>query len=304
MADVIKKFKCFYQDHSAKAKMGATRRFTRSKWGNAICCLFIIAAGLFTMLPLIYAVATSFKPLDEILLFPPKFFVRRPSLENYAAIPTLLSDQNVTLSRYIFNSVFITFITTLVYIIISAMAAFGLSKSKFKWRNALFMIVQFALLFNAYTLSVPQYIIFSKIGVIDTYWAYILPQLATTLGVFLIKQYIEGYVPDAYIEAATIDGASYFGIFFRIILPLIKPVLLTLLLFSFRDVWAMIPQGTVFSENIKTLPMVMSQIASGGIARSGSAMAVTVIMMIPPIIVYLISQSNVMDSMSSAGIKE
>lgn len=256
------------------------------------------------MLPLIYAVATSFKPLDEILLFPPKFFVRRPSLENYAAIPTLLSDQNVTLTRYIFNSVFITFITTLVYIIISAMAAFGLSKSKFKWRNALFMIVQFALLFNAYTLSVPQYIIFSKIGVIDTYWAYILPQLATTLGVFLIKQYIEGYVPDAYIEAATIDGASYFGIFFRIILPLIKPVLLTLLLFSFRDVWAMIPQGTIFSENIKTLPMVMSQIASGGIARSGSAMAVTVIMMIPPIIVYLISQSNVMDSMSSAGIKE
>lgn len=256
------------------------------------------------MLPLIYAVATSFKPLDEILLFPPKFFVRRPSLENYAAIPTLLSDQNVTLSRYIFNSVFITFITTLVYIIISAMAAFGLSKSKFKWRNALFMIVQFALLFNAYTLSVPQYIIFSKIGVIDTYWAYILPQLATTLGVFLIKQYIEGYVPDAYIEAATIDGASYFGIFFRIILPIIKPVLLTLLLFSFRDVWAMIPQGTIFSESIKTLPMVMSQIASGGIARSGSAMAVTVIMMIPPVIVYLISQSNVMDSMSSAGIKE
>ena len=304
MTDTIKKLKYFYQDHSAKKRMSTTRRFTRSRWGNFICCLLIVAAGAFTMLPLIYAVATSFKPLDEILLFPPKFFVRRPSIENYAAIPGLLSDQFVPLTRYIFNSVFISIVTTGVYILISAMSAFGLSKSKFRFKDALFMIVQFALLFNAYTLAVPQYIIFSKIKIIDTYWAYILPQLATTLGVFLLKQYIEGYVPDAYLEAAVIDGANYFGIFFRIVLPLIKPALLTLLLFSFRDVWAMIPQGTVFSEGIKTLPMVMSQISTGGIARSGSAMAVTVIMMIPPILVYLISQSNVIESMSSAGIKE
>lgn len=285
------------------SQMGS-RRFTRSKFGNFMCFLLIFLAGAFTMLPMIYCIATSFKPLDELLLFPPKFFVRRPTIENYAALGSLLSDQFIPLSRYIFNSLFTSLGTTIIYIVISAMAAFALCKSKLPFRNTLFMIVQFALLFNSYTLAVPQYIILSKLHVVDTYWAYILPMLAGTLGVFLLKQYMEGALPDALLEAAKIDGAGLFRVFFQIALPLVKPSILTLLLFSFRDCWAMVPGGTIFTEQIKTLPMVMSQVAAGGIARSGSAMAVTVIMLIPPVIVYLISQSNVLESMSSVGIKE
>ena len=281
-----------------------TRRFTRSRAANIMYFVLIFSAGLFTMLPLIYAVVTSFKPLDELLLFPPQFFVRRPPIENYVALPSLLSDQFVPLTRYLFNSVFVSVITTGLYILISAMAAFALSKSKLRFRNVLFMIVQFALLFNAYTLSVPQYLILSKLHIIDTYLVYIMPQMATTLGVFLMKQYIEGYVPDTLLEAANIDGAGYFRSFFRIVLPIVKPALLTLTLFAFRDIWALVPQGTIFSEQLKTLPMIMAQVTAGGIVRSGSAMAVSVIMMIPPVIVYLISQSNVVEAMSSAGIKE
>ena len=281
-----------------------TRRFTRSRAANIMYFGLIFSAGLFTMLPLIYAVVTSFKPLDELLLFPPQFFVRRPTIENYVALPSLLSDQFVPLTRYLFNSVFVSVITTGLYILISAMAAFALSKSKLRFRNVLFMIVQFALLFNAYTLSVPQYLILSKLHIIDTYLVYIMPQMATTLGVFLMKQYIEGYVPDTLLEAANIDGAGYFRSFFRIVLPIVKPALLTLTLFAFRDIWALVPQGTIFSEQLKTLPMIMAQVTAGGIVRSGSAMAVSVIMMIPPVIVYLISQSNVVEAMSSAGIKE
>ena len=280
------------------------RRFTRSRAANIMYFVLIFSAGLFTMLPLIYAVVTSFKPLDELLLFPPQFFVRRPTIENYVALPSLLSDQFVPLTRYLFNSVFVSVITTGLYILISAMAAFALSKSKLRFRNVLFMIVQFALLFNAYTLSVPQYLILSKLHIIDTYLVYIMPQMATTLGVFLMKQYIEGYVPDTLLEAANIDGAGYFRSFFRIVLPIVKPALLTLTLFAFRDIWALVPQGTIFSEQLKTLPMIMAQVTAGGIVRSGSAMAVSVIMMIPPVIVYLISQSNVVEAMSSAGIKE
>lgn len=281
-----------------------TRRFTRSRAANTMYFILIFSAGLFTTLPLIYAVVTSFKPLDELLLFPPQFFVRRPTIENYVALPGLLSDQFVPLTRYLFNSVFVSVITTGLYILISAMAAFALSKSKLRFRNVLFMVVQFALLFNAYTLSVPQYLILSKLHIIDTYLVYIMPQMATTLGVFLMKQYIEGYVPDTLLEAANIDGAGYFRIFFRIVLPIVKPALLTLTLFTFRDIWALVPQGTIFSEQLKTLPMIMAQVTAGGIVRSGSAMAVSVIMMIPPVIVYLISQSNVVEAMSSAGIKE
>ena len=267
--------------------------------------LLLLAAGLFTILPMVYSVATSFKPLEELRLFPPTLItVKRPTLANYAALPTLLTSLSVPLSRYIFNSVFVAVVTVVVHIFIASMASFVLAKSDLKGRNILYWIVQFALLYNAYTLAIPQYLIFTKMGIIDTLLVYILPYLPSTLGVFLMKQYMDDSVPVALLEAARIDGAGYFSIYFRIVMPLIKPAWLTLLLFAFRDMWSMQPTGTIFSEEMKTLPYVLSQVVSGGLARAGSAMAATVLMMIPPIIVYLVSQSNVMETMSSAGIKD
>jgi ABC-type glycerol-3-phosphate transport system permease component len=183
------------------------------------------------------------------------------------------------------------------------MAAFVISKGKFRGLNFIFWMVQFSLLYTAYTLEVPRYLIYSKLGMIDSYWIYILPYLPSTMGVFLIKQYMDGSVPDALIEAAHIDGANDLQIFWRIIMPISKPAWLTLCLFAFRDLWSMQPTGTIFSEELKMIPNVMSTIINGGIARSGSAMAATVLLMIPPIIVYMVSQSNVMETMSSAGIK-
>ena len=282
-----------------------TRRYTRSRMGNILLFLLLLAAGLFTILPMVYSVATSFKPLEELRLFPPTLItVKRPTLANYAALPTLLTSLSVPLSRYIFNSVFVAVVTVVVHIFIASMASFVLAKSDLKGRNILYWIVQFALLYNAYTLAIPQYLIFTKMGIIDTLLVYILPYLPSTLGVFLMKQYMDDSVPVALLEAARIDGAGYFSIYFRIVMPLIKPAWLTLLLFAFRDMWSMQPTGTIFSEEMKTLPYVLSQVVSGGLARAGSAMAATVLMMIPPIIVYLISQSNLMETMSSAGIKD
>ncbi len=292
----------YFQDK--RGKKSAVKRYTRSKAGNFALVLFLVLGGLFSMLPLIYCVCTSFKPLDELLIFPPRFFVHRPTIGNYVILPDLMSSLKVPLSRYIVNSIGISFFTTFVYIFVALMAAYSISKGTFKGRNAIFWTVQFALMFNAYTLAVPQYLIFSKLGLIDTYWIYILPPMASTMGVFLGKQYIEGYVPDALLEAAKIDGANQFKIFWSIVMPTIKPIWLTLLLFTFRDIWSAVPSGKIFSEQLKILPQVVTQITAGGTARSGSAMAVTVIMMIPPIIVFLVSQSSVAESMSSAGIKE
>lgn len=287
-----------------RASKSEAKRYTRSTVGNFFYFFFIIAAGCISILPLVYCICTSFKPLDEILIFPPRFFVIRPTLANYAALPELLSNLRVPLSRYIFNSLFVTLGTTFLYVVVASMAAFVLCKSNIKFKGVIFYIIQFSLLFNAYTLAVPQYLIFTWMNIIDTYWVYILPHFASTMGVFLMKQYMEGALPNALLEAAKIDGAGYYRIFWQIVMPIVKPMWLTLTLFTFRDVWASVPQGTIFSETLKTLPTIMSQITAGGIARSGSAMAVTCILMIPPITVYLISQSNVMESMSSAGIKE
>lgn len=297
-----------------KAKSGTPRlkvsrekqykRYTRSKVGNFFYVLFLVAFGAFSALPLVYCIVTSFKPLDELLVFPPRFFVTRPTISNYMALPGLLSNLRVPLSRYIFNSLFVSVISTLLYVIIATLAAFALCKSRIKGRKVFFVVIQFALLFNGYTLSIPQYLIFSWLKMVDTYWVMILPYIASTMGVFLMKQYMEGAIPEALLEAARVDGAGPYRIFFQIALPIVKPCWLTLTLFGFRDIWASVPDGTVFNETLKTLPTIMSQISAGGIARSGSAMAVTVIMMIPPILVYMVSQSNVIESMSSAGIKE
>lgn len=184
------------------------RRYTRSRAGNALYFFVLFAAGLFTVLPMIYCVLTSLKPLDELLVFPPRFFVQRPTLSNYAVLPSLLNKLRVPVSRYLFNSVFVAVTGTVCHIIAASMAAFVFSKSKIRGRKALFLIVQFTLLYNAYTLAVPQYLIFGKLHMIDSYLIYILPAIPSAMGCFLMKQYIDISIPVSLMEAARIDGAS------------------------------------------------------------------------------------------------
>ena len=287
-----------------KQSAAQVKKYTRSKFGNFFFFAFLFVFAAFSVLPLIYSVVTSFKPLDELFVFPPTLFtVKRPTFNNYLALPDLISGLNIPFSRYLTNSLFISIAGTVLHVLAATAAAFVLSKVDLKFKGVIFLVIQMSLLFNAYTLSIPRYLIYNGMGIIDTYWVYILPFIPSSMGVFLMKQYMDGYIPDALIEAGTIDGANWFRIFFQIVFPNVKPCVLTLVLFAFRDIWATIPSGTIFNESLKTLPTVMSTIASGGIARSGASMAATVIMMIPPILVYLISQSSIKETMGSAGIK-
>ncbi len=286
------------------AKVSQYKRYTRSRIGNVFYFTFLILAGAYSVLPLIYCVCTSFKPLDELLIFPPKFLVERPTIENYTSLPMLLEKLRVPFTRYLFNSVFIAIVTVFFHILVASLSAFTFSKSKLKGKTIFFLIVQFSLLYNGTTLAIPQYLIFTKMNIIDTLWVYILPAIPSSMGVFLMKQYMDSGIPDTLLEAARIDGANTFTMYWRVAMPLTKPAWMTLLLFSFQGIWSVTPtSGTIFSEQLKTLPTVMGSIAAGGTARAGSAMAATVILMIPPIIVYFISQSNVMETMSSAGMK-
>lgn len=280
------------------------RRYTRSTAGNIFYFTVLILAGIFMVFPLFYCIITSLKPLDELLIFPPSFFVRRPTLSNYRVLPALLSNLQISISRYLFNSIFIAVVTTAVGIIASSLAAFTFSKSRIRGRKLMFTIVQLMLLYNAYTLGVPQYLIFCKLHMIDTYWVYILPAIPSSVGCFLMKQFMDVSIPDSLLEAARIDGAGVMRIYWQIAMPIMKPAWMTVLLFSFQGMWSVVPSGTIFSEQLKTLPYVMSSVSAGGIARSGSSMAITVLLMIPPIIVFLFTQSNVMETMSNSGIKE
>ena len=280
------------------------KRYTRSKGGTFVIALFLILFGAFMLLPMVYLLVTSLKPLEEIMAFPPKFYVVSPTFENFRALPKLLSTEWVPFSRYILNSVFVSVITTALHVLVASAAAFVLSKySRYKLFGILFIIVQLSLLYNAYTLTIPQYVIMSKLKMLNTYWVYILPYIPSSLGVFLLKQYMDSSIPNTLLEAAKIDGANCFMIYFRIALPLAKPAMLTLVLFAFKDMWQTSASNMIFDENIKLLPNIISQIAEGGITRQGSTMAATVVMLLFPIAVYLISQSSITKTMSSSGIK-
>ena len=253
-------------------KRAQYKRYTRSTAGSIFYFLILIFAGIFMVFPMVYCLITSIKPLDELLIFPPKFFVSRPTLQNYKALPALLSNLQIPISRYIFNSLFITLISTFLTIVAGSLAAFTFSKSKVKGVKVLFTIVQVMLLYSTVTLGVPQYLIFSKFKMIDTYWIYILPAIPSAVNCFLLKQFMDVSVPDTLLEAASIDGAGVMKTYWKIVMPVMKPAWMTVLLFSFQGMWSTVPQGTIFSEQLKTLPYVMSSVSAGGIARSGSSM--------------------------------
>lgn len=276
---------------------------SRSRTGDIVNIIVLLLMGTFTALPLVLAINNSLKPLEELFHFPPRFFVKNPTLENFHEVFVLMSESWVPFSRYIFNTVFITVVGTAGHVLFASMCAYALSKHKFPGRNLIFWIITTALMFATQVTAIPNYLIMSEAGLLDTYWALILPAIGKPLGLFLMKQFME-QIPTSLLEAAKIDGASEWKVFWKIAMPQVKPAVLTLIIFCFQDLWNLQGSNYIYSEDMKTLPYALSQIAAGGIARSGATAAVSVIMMIVPIVIFIISQSNIVETMASSGIKE
>ncbi|MBR3300070.1 MAG: carbohydrate ABC transporter permease [Clostridia bacterium] len=254
-------------------------------------------------LPIVYSIVQSIKPLEEIFAYPPKFFVKNPTFDNYIQVYQLCQNLWVPLSRYVFNSLFISIVGTVVYVFIASMAAFPLSKHKFPGKVFISLLIVWALLFRPEVTGVAQYIIISKLGMINTYWSMLLPPLAGTFGVFLMMQFMQTAIPDSLLEAARIDGAKEYRIFFNIAMPAVKPAWLTLVIFTFQSFWNATGVSYIYDESLKTLPSVLSNISSGGLARSGASSAVAVILLVPPIIIFIISQSSMTETMAHTGLK-
>ena len=281
-----------------------SKRYTRSVPGNVTVWLLLLILGAFMMLPLIYTVVSAFKPFNEIFIFPPRFFVKRPTGDNFVKLFISASAMWVPLSRYIFNSVAISIAATLGNVLFSSAAAYPLAKHPFPGRKLLSGIAVATLLFTGAVTALPQYIILTKLGWLNTYAAIIVPAIGSTLGVFLMTQFIAQMIPESIIEAAQIDGASEYRIFGSIVMPNVKPAWLTLTIFCFQSVWANNGMSLVYSEQLKTLPAALSQIATSGIARVGEGMAASLIMILPPIFVFILAQNKIVETMAFAGLKE
>ena len=279
------------------------RKPNRSFWGDLGIYIMLIIIAVAMVFPLVFAVSSSLKPLDELFRFPPKVFPQRPTLDNFSDLFVTLSQSYVPFSRYLLNTVFITVVGTFGHLIIASMAAFVLAKYDFPGGKTFFSIIVTALMFSGYVTGIPNYVIMSRLHMIDTFWAIILPAFAAPIGLFLMKQFMEG-LPTALIEAAHLDGAGEFRIFWSIVMPNVKPAWLTMIIFSVQSLWNNSAATVIYSEAKKTLVYALQQIQAGGIARTGQAAAVQVITMIVPILIFVFSQRNILETMASSGLKD
>ena len=287
-----------------KVKRISRAGLARSVGGNVVNFLLLCIIAAFMALPLLYVVSNAFKPLDEIFVYPPRLYVIHPTVGNFSDLASLMSQSWIPFSRYIFNSVFVTAVSTFVQIIFVSMAAYVLEKREFPGRKVFFKVVVTSLMFSGSVTAVPNYIIMNGLGMVNTYWAMILPAIASSMGLFLMKQFVATSGPTAILEAARVDGARELMIFWRIVMPLVKPAWLTLIIFAFQSIWATNGNGYIYTETLKPLNYALSQVVSGGVARTGSAAAVSLIMLLPPLTVFIITQSNILNTMASSGIKE
>ncbi|MBO4899947.1 MAG: carbohydrate ABC transporter permease [Lachnospiraceae bacterium] len=279
------------------------RKPNRSIAGDIALYLFLLLVALVMVFPIVYAVSSALKPLDELFKFPPRVFAQHPTLDNFSDLFVTMGKSWVSFSRYLFNTVFITFVGTAGHLIIASMGAFVLAKYEFPGNQLFFKIVTVAMMFTGYVTQIPNYLILNKLGWIDTYWAIIIPAFASPMGLFLMKQFMEG-LPTSLIEAAHIDGANEWKVFAGIVMPNVKPAWMTLIIFSVQALWNNKASTYIYSEERKTLVYALQQIQGGGIARTGQGAAVLVVVMIVPIIIFIFSESQILETMASSGLKD
>ena len=286
-----------------KKKLITRRKPNRSVGGDIALYIFLVLVALVMVFPIVYAVGSALKPLDELFRFPPTILPQHPTLDNFSDLFVTMGKSWVTFSRYLFNTVFITFVGTLGHLLIASMGAFVLAKYDFPGGKTFFKIVTVAMMFTGYVTQIPNYLILNKLGWIDTYWAIIVPAFASPMGLFLMKQFMEG-LPTSLIEAAKIDGANEWQVFRRIVMPNVKPAWMTLIIFSVQGLWNNRASMYIYSEEKKTLVFALQQIQSGGIARTGQGAAVLVVVMIVPIIIFILAESQILETMASSGLKD
>ena len=276
----------------------------RSVGGDLGINIFLVLMGAFMFLPMLYVVMQSLKPLDELWMFPPRFYVINPTFKNFTDLFKLMGDSWVPFSRYIFNTVFISVVGTCGNLILSSLAAYALSKIKFPGRGWMFQMVVLSLMFHATVTAICNFITMSTLRWVDTYLAIIVPAFCTSLGLYLMKQFMESNITDAVLESARLDGSTEFNTFLTIAMPMVKPAWLTLIIYCFQGLWNAGQSIYIQSEELKTFNYAIGQILAGGIQRAGAGAASTVVMMLVPISVFVITQSNIIETMGSSGMKD
>ena len=278
-------------------------RLNRSQWP---VYLLLSPMVLISILPILYIVFTAFKPIGELFAYPPKFITLRPTWDNFRKLFEASEDTIFPLSMYLFNSIVSTLAVVFIGLAIAVAAAYALSKKRFRGRNMIFKMNTLSMMFVATAVSIPRYLIIKEVGLIDSFWANIIPMLATPVGVFLLKQFVD-QLPDALIEAAKIDGANDYQIIWKIVLPLVKPALATVAILLFQNSWNSMEASKMFinTESLKTFAFYMNTLSNSGngVAGVGISAAASLLMFLPNVVLFILMQSKVMNTMAHSGMK-
>ncbi len=298
MEQTLKKHK---RRHRFSLSTGSRRN--RKTYGDIMMLLIIALMALFSFLPLLMSVCMSLKPINELFYYPPRIFPERPTLDNFRMLFNLMKTTWVPFERYAFNTIFITLATTIGHVVLASMAAYPMAKMKIPFVRLFNNLILLSLMFVSAINDIANYLTITWLGWLDTYFAVIIPNIGVPLGLFIMKNYMST-IPDTLLEAARIDGCSESGIYWRIVMPLAKPVWLTVVILMFQQIWSQNNSQYVYSEQLKTLPYALTQITSGGMVRMGAAQAVGVLMLLVPAVVFMFSQTRIIDTMATSGMKE
>ena len=292
------------KEHRKMEKSKGTNKRVGKSGTNDIGIFVLLAfLSIFMIAPIYIAIITSIKPVQEIFIMPPKLYAINPTTDNFRDLFQVANNSWVPFSRNVLNSLFVTIAATVLHVIFACMASFILAKCRFPGVKLINKTVVIALLFNSQVTYIMQYIVMAKLGMINTYSALIFPIVASSMGLYLMINSV-GTIPDAMIEAAKVDGAGLFRICWQVVMPNMKPAIMTIIIFQFQAAWNSTGGNLVYDEALKTIPTVVQQIAAAGIARQGAIAASAVVLMIPPLAVFIAAQSNVMETMAHAGMKD
>lgn len=278
------------------------RRLARSTGGDLLLLLFLIAGASFMVLPMVLIISNAFKPLSELFLFPPQFFVRNPTIKNFHDLLIMMAHSWVPMGRYLLNSLLIVILGTAGNVMVASLAAYIISVRTFPGAKLFMGMVILSLMFTPEVTQIPNYITIAFLGWVDTHKAIIIPAWASSLGLYIMKNFIDSMIDRSLIEAAEIDGANEFRIYWQLVMPNVKPAWLTMVILLFQQLWRTQGGHYIYSEQLKTLPYALNQISQGGVARQGVAAAIMVVMMFVPIVVFLVNQSKIVDTMGTSGM--
>ncbi|AVM42560.1 carbohydrate ABC transporter permease [Fastidiosipila sanguinis] len=310
-----KKLRKRYKFYEARAKKNEPKkrsrlvkyltkgRTNRTAGGTIGLLLFVAIFGSLSIFPVLFVVGRAFMPLSDLFRFPPLFLPNNPTLDNFKSLWIYSGESLVPFSRYLFNTIFIVVLGSVGHVAISSMAAYPLAKYKFPGNHFLSDLIVYSLMFSPTVTAAPTYFVMNAIGLIDTPWAIIFPALASTIGLYLLQNFMT-QIPDALIESAQIDGASPWKQLWAIIMPAVKPAWITAFIFSFQALWSNNGGSFIYTESKKPLSFMLQQIAAAGVARTGVAAAATLLMFIIPVIVFVVTQSNILETMTTSGLKE